>query len=82
MIDPGHPAGDEPEQIAIEFEGKLKGISTTETDWGTRTAYDVTIRTYNPNALVLGTIKTGTKLNVKVAPNGSPQQANTKRQQK
>lgn len=71
-----------PEQPAIEFYGKIKGISTTETDWNTRVAYDVTIRTYDPIALGLGTLKAQTNVKVKVAPNAQPQRANAKKERK
>lgn len=71
-----------PEQPAIEFVGKVKGISTTEVDWGTRTAYDVTLRTFEPPALLLATLKTGTILKVKVVPHGKAEQANQRRKRK
>lgn len=71
-----------PEQPGVEVIGKLKGISTSEVDWGTRVAYDVTIRTFDPNALALGTLKAGTVLKVKVAPNDEPQRANAKKARK
>lgn len=70
------------EQPAVEFTGKLKGISTTETDWGTKTRYDVTISTYEQPALVLATLKTGTILKVKVAPHGKAEQANKRQKRK
>jgi hypothetical protein len=69
-------------QATINFDGKIKNISTSETDWGTRTAYDVTIRTYDPNALILGTLKTGSKLKVIIEPNNEPEKANAKKTRK
>ena len=81
MIEPNE-RGEKPPQPGVEVLGKLKGISTSEVDWGTRVAYDITIRTFDPNALALGTLKAGTLLKVKVAPNDEPQAANTRKQRK
>lgn len=71
-----------PEQPAIKFTGKLKGVSTSEVDWGTKTAYDITIRTFEPPALVLATLKTGTLLTVEVAPKYAAEKANERRKRK
>lgn len=82
MIEPNDPTATPPEQPSIEVTGKLKGISTTETDWNTRVAYDVTIRTYDPQVLGLATLKAQTKLKLKVTPSNEPQAANTKKERK
>lgn len=81
MIDPGAPK--EPETYpGVELEGKLKALSTSEVDWGTKVAYDITIRTFNPAALGLATLKAGTKLKVKVTLTDEPEPANTSRKRK
>lgn len=83
MIDPGAPKADEPDKYpGIEFEGKLKGVSTSEVDWGTKVAYDITIRTFTPQSLGLATLKAGTKLKVKVTLTDEPEPANTSRKRK
>lgn len=71
-----------PEQPGIDVVGKLQKISTSEIDWGTKVAYDITIRTLDPNALILGTLKAGTLLKVKVAPHGKAEKANERRKRK
>lgn len=67
---------------SIEILGKLKSLNTTEVDWGTRTAYDITIRSFDVSALMIATMKTGTILKIKVVPNNEPQKANIRRKQK
>lgn len=68
------------EDKGVEFLAKLKGISTTEIDWNTKTAYDVTLRSLDPNTLPLATLKPGTILKVRISVENAPQQANRRRQ--
>lgn len=70
------------ESPAVELVGKLKTVSTTEIEWGTKVRYDVTISTLDPKALILGTLKAGTLLKVKVATHGKAEQANQRRKRK
>lgn len=74
MIDPTDR--NEPEQEQIEINGKLKTLSTTEIDYGTKIAYDITIRTTDPKGLLLAAMKAGTPLKVKVSPRYAPEKAN------
>ena len=68
------------EEKGVEFLAKLKGINTTEIDWNTKTAYDVTLRSLDAASLSLGTLKPGTILKVRITVENAPQQANKQRQ--
>lgn len=70
------------EEKGVEFLAKLKGISTTEIDWNTKTAYDVTLRSLDAATLPLATLKPGTILKVRISIENAPQQANRKKQAK
>lgn len=70
------------EEKGVDFVAKLKGISTTEIDWNTKTAYDVTLRSLDSVALSLGTLKPGTILKVRISIENAPQQANRRKQAK
>lgn len=76
MIEPDQQT---PAQPDVEVLGEIKSISTTKLDWGTKVAYDITIRTLDPNALALGTLKGQQVVKVKVTPYGRAERANTKK---
>ena len=63
----------------IEFEGETPLIKTSKVDWGTRTAYDVVIRTFDPKALILGTLNASGKVVIKVVPKNGTERANAKK---
>ena len=68
-----------PEFEGLEFVAETPLIRTSKVDWGTRTAYDVTIRTFDPNALALGALKADGKVVIKVVPQNGTKRANAKK---
>lgn len=74
-----NPADRGADEKAVEFLAKLKGINTTEIDWNTKTAYDVTLRSLDAASLSLGTLKPGTILKVRISIENAPRQANQQR---
>lgn len=76
-----NPNDREPQEIeGLEFTAETPLIRTSKVDWGTRTAYDVVIRTFDPRALALGTLKADGKVVVKVVPKNGTGKANAKRE--
>lgn len=78
-----NPADRNPvEQPSLEFIGTAPVIKTSHVDWGTKTAYDITIRTFDPNVLALATLRADSNVIVKVAAQHEPRRANTRQENK
>lgn len=67
------------EQPELEFVAETPLIRTSKVLFGTKTAYDITIRTFDPNALALGGLKADGLVTVKVKPKYEAKRANAKK---
>lgn len=64
----------------IEFDAETPLIKTAKINWGTQTVYDVIIRTADPKALILGTLKADGKVVIKVVPKNGTKRTGEKRE--
>lgn len=69
-------------QPSVEFEGEINRAAMSKINFGSTVVYDVVIRTRDPKALALQTLRADTIVKVKVEPKNEPKAANTTQQRK
>jgi len=75
---------DEPKQQheIIELDMQVSSVSSQKVDLGTKVIYFAKLSSDDPKTVMLGTLKAGTKLKVKVYSDHAPQEANKKEERR
>lgn len=68
-------------QPVVELAGVVvEQVASKKVNYGTEVAYFITLRTKDPKALALGTLRVDTVLEVALKPKNEPQKANQQKE--